>query len=77
MGEWISVKDRLPESAGWYLVFYNGSNMQVAFFKGKKWPFDNHYHKITHWMPLPEPPMEKPKKRIKDHVCNNDYCELE
>ena len=26
--------------------------------------------------PLPEPPKE-PKKRIKDHVCNNDYCELE
>ena len=23
-----------------------------------------------------EPPKE-PKKRIKDHVCNNDYCELE
>ena len=57
-GKWISVKDRLPESAGWYLVFYNGSEMHVAFFKGKKWPFDNHYHKITHWMPLPEPPKE-------------------
>ena len=23
-----------------------------------------------------EPPKE-PKKSIKDHVCNNDYCELE
>ena len=55
---WISVKDRLPEAAGWYLVFYNGSQMQVAFFKGKKWPFDNHYHKVTHWMPLPKPPKE-------------------
>lgn len=53
---WISVKDRLPEVAGWYIVFYNGSAMQVAFFKGKKWPFNNHYHTITHWMPLPEPP---------------------
>lgn len=76
MGEWISVKDRQPNVAGWYLVFYNGNKMQVAFFKGKKWPFDNHYHKVTHWMPLPEPPKEQ-KKRIKDHVCNNDYCELE
>lgn len=25
---------------------------------------------------VPEPPKEQ-KKRIKDHVCNNDYCELE
>ena len=58
VGGWISVKDRLPNVAGWYLVFYNGSKMQVAFFKGKKWPFDNHYHKVTHWMPLPEPPKD-------------------
>ena len=58
VGGWISVKDRLPNVAGWYLVFYNGSKMQVAFFKGKKWPFDNYYHKVTHWMPLPEPPKE-------------------
>ena len=58
MGEWISVKDRQPPTAGWYLVFYNGSDMDVAFFKGKTWPFDNHYHTITHWMLLPEPPKE-------------------
>ena len=25
---------------------------------------------------VPEPPKEQ-KKRIKDHVCGNDYCELE
>ena len=55
MNEWISVKDRLPEFAGWYLVFYNGSAMQVAFFRGKKWAFDN---QITHWMPLPKLPKE-------------------
>ena len=54
--QWISVKDRLPEVAGWYIVFYNESAMQVAFFKGKTWPFNNNYHTITHWMPLPEPP---------------------
>lgn len=53
---WINVKDRLPSVAGWYLVFYNGKDMQVAFFKGKTWPFDNHYHRVTHWMPLPESP---------------------
>ena len=58
MGEWISVKNMQPPAAGWYLVFYNGSDMDVAFFKGKTWPFDNHYHTITHWMLLPEPPKE-------------------
>lgn len=59
VGTWVSVKDRLPEKAGWYLVYYNGSDMAVAFFKGKTWPFDNHYHKITHWLTLPEPPKEE------------------
>ena len=71
MGEWIRVEDRLPESAGWYLVFYNGSAMQVAFFKGRKWPFDNHYHKITHWMPLPEPPGE-----MSQGTCPRDSMEV-
>jgi len=59
IGGWISVEDELPNVAGWYLVFYNGCKMQVAFFNGKKWPFDNHYHKVTHWRPLPEPPEEE------------------
>lgn len=71
MGEWIRVEDRLPESAGWYLVFYNGSEMQVAYFRGRKWPFDNHYHTITHWMPLPEPPEE-----MSQGTCPRDSMEV-
>ena len=55
---WISVKARLPEYAGWYLVCFNERLMTIAYFKGKSWPFDNHYHTITHWMPLPERPKE-------------------
>lgn len=40
------------------------------------WDDDEGVAAVTHWMPLPEPPREQ-KKRIKNHVCNNDYCELE
>lgn len=55
--EWISVKDRLPDKAGWYLVFRTKhTHAETAFFKGKTFPLDNHYGTITHWMPLPQPP---------------------
>ena len=62
MGEWISVEDRLPE--GNCLVYlekkesfhrihtacYGGS---VTIIAGR---FDFDMPKVTHWMPLPEPP---------------------
>ena len=66
--EWISVKDRLPEKNGDYLV-YLGHNkcMTVAQFNTAetkyrdKWFISDEdlYHctcDITYWMPLPETP---------------------
>lgn len=57
--EWISVEERLPNKADWYLVYAENQRPFVAYFKGKTFPLNNHYHKITHWMPLPEPPKMK------------------
>lgn len=58
MGEWISVKDRLPEKDGFYLAWYT--------FKDGGHACDIFYYNygysaslssaITHWMFLPEPP---------------------
>lgn len=71
---WISVKDRLPEEKGTYLVFaptYHGGsssgldcNDGIMFARWKKhWSIEVGCHKIpncvTHWMPLPEPPKEE------------------
>lgn len=56
--KWTNVDDRLPEKADWYLVYAENQRPFVAYFKGKTFPLNNHYHKITHWMPLPEPPKE-------------------
>lgn len=59
--EWISVKDRLPEKHGWYLVFKH-RRFSIAEWTGDCWynendlPIDDIV--ITHWMPLPEPPKE-------------------
>ncbi|MBX4189672.1 DUF551 domain-containing protein [Candidatus Parcubacteria bacterium] len=57
--KWISVKDRLPEKSGYYLITYSFDNHR--FYKAA-W-FNQNYKFattandiITHWMPLPEPP---------------------
>lgn len=56
--KWTNVDEKLPEKADWYLVYAENQRPFVAYFKGKTFPLNNHYHKITHWMPLPEPPKE-------------------
>ena len=59
--EWISVKDALPKDNEYVLVydsnngfynidcFYNGDWLEIHDY----WTEDV---KVTHWMPLPEPP---------------------
>lgn len=54
-GGWIACEDRLPERKGWYLVYAKNQRPFVAYFKGKTFPLNNHYHEIVAWRPLPEP----------------------
>ena len=69
MSEWISVKDRLPETNKEVLVYrggYIGGLMNVYTYVGNDtWEDDYGFWSrtdddgITYWMPLPEPPIEK------------------
>lgn len=61
--QWISVKDRLPEKPGDYLVYYTttANNMpliSMRHFYGEIPGAFVHNKNMTHWMPLPEPPKE-------------------
>ncbi len=62
MSEWISVKDRVPEEGERVLV-YNPTcsekhRVDIEYrFDRNFWESDGVYSYITHWMPLPEPPM--------------------
>ena len=63
--EWISVEDGLPEESGTYITAaLDGHTTRVTFVKWQKrnrhWELAGarSYWKITHWMPLPEPPGE-------------------
>lgn len=71
-GEWISVKDRLPEVGQYVLVFRplanktNDSEIVTDVYIGKvqsspqgvEHGFERWCHP-TYWMPLPEPPKEE------------------
>ena len=71
---WISVEERLPENDANVLVYAIGNNENSCIamtsythnlhgfhIEGWRspWQYFFHEHKITHWMPLPEPPKEE------------------
>lgn len=70
MSDWISIEDRLPEKDCLYIVCQTicmWQNVFGACWKGGKWVSvvtSNQLEHITHWMPLPEPPIEKSQKEI-------------
>lgn len=62
MNEWISVKERLPESAGSYLVATkNGGVIMTHFYPGRsgspgRFSSTRINALVTHWMERPAPP---------------------
>ena len=65
--EWISVDDRLPEYSndGFAdaVLVTDGFVQHMAYFVGGEWRFaesgeikEPMWYRITHWMPLPQPP---------------------
>ena len=66
--KWIPVTERLPETPGEYMVAYHPcywdrvhDEIKVGLdsFRGKTSWAKKKYQRVTHWMPLPEPPKEE------------------
>lgn len=64
--KWIPVTERLPEEKVDCIVHYKHAYCDTddywaigfCFYDGEKFKFDPAY-KVTHWMPMPEPPKEE------------------
>ena len=60
--QWVSVDNGLPTALGGYLTYWTDGSLETFDFldevQAKGWVTDLHTQKITHWMPLPEPPKE-------------------
>ncbi|MBR0530027.1 MAG: DUF551 domain-containing protein [Ruminococcus sp.] len=75
---WISVKERLPENDGLYIVCKTVRGHQISFearWKGNKWLSvikNNQLDYITHWQPLPGPPKEECDWVDDDSLPNED-----
>lgn len=62
-GGWISVKDRIPDKPGDYIVYYQNTAsgkplISMRHFYGEIPEAFLHNKAMTHWMPMPEPPEE-------------------
>ena len=61
--EWVPVKERLPQENVDCIVHYKHAYCDnddywaigMCFYDGEKFQFDPAY-KVTHWMPIPQPP---------------------
>ena len=55
---WISVKDRLPGHRAMYITCDEFNVVEATLFDGNEDAVWNTVAgtKVTHWMPLPEPP---------------------
>ena len=57
-GEWISVEERLPDQDGKYLSYTRKGFTVLSYYYALEGEFGFEHWDVTHWMPLPEPPMK-------------------
>ena len=67
MGEWISVKDALPEHDEKVIAYYGFGTCNLRFVgvldyyahdPEPHWQHESTGLSVTHWMPIPDPPKE-------------------
>ena len=83
--KWISMEERLPEISDLVLVIANGkpkenielinAELIASYWGDEGWIADGYDGwdklKVSHWMPLPEPPKEEGEKRGEEREDGN------
>jgi hypothetical protein len=79
-GEWISVRDYLPEQMKVVLVYdasqwceeavsmWQEGSANVGYCTGEGWIAGGHESNPSHWMPLPTPPTDALAAKIRHEV---------
>lgn len=65
-GEWIDVNDWFPEICTSVLVCKHNRRVTSMYYNSDKefvWMGQNQTSQITHWQPLPAPPVEQTKEK--------------
>lgn len=56
--KWIPITERLPEWLDYVIVHYENGNVRISMMiNEKRFSCEGLYGKVTHWMPLPAPPV--------------------
>ena len=55
--DWVKCSERLPKHGEMVLVF-NGNSIEIDALAIGEFAFECWCDSVTHWMPLPAPPME-------------------
>lgn len=56
-GKWIPVTERMPEKSCYCLCYWKGYTCRCKYWRqSQRFEFNGREVKVTHWMPLPEPP---------------------
>lgn len=56
---WIPVSERLPGKSTYYLCWWKGHTCRCRYWRQhQRFEFNGREVKVTHWMPLPNPPKE-------------------
>ena len=65
--EWVSVNKRLPEKRKEVLVHYGNGSIGIDWINSiQRFVFDELYGRVTHWLPIPEPPDRRPPEGEED-----------
>ena len=57
VSDWIQCSERMPEHGDMVLVF-NGNSIEIDALATGEFDFECWCDSVTHWMPLPAPPLE-------------------
>ena len=62
MNDWISIKDKKPKNGQHIIGLWHWGNEHAHYESniGSTIYHKNEIGNMTHWMPLPEPPKDKP-----------------